>query len=137
MAGLKMLAIGQKTSLGLSWKSSDSAHIVSGPHGLFREVLMLGVGLQLLLFVVSSFAQQQIPENPSPQTDKQLNVNWLYGSYIPKDVPLESLNGHQRVKLYVRQTYITWGIYVKTTFFALHDQVRDTYPQWGDGVEGF
>ncbi len=132
-----MLAIGQRPLPGLSRESSDSARIVSRRRGLFVEVLSLGVGLQLLLFVVSSFAQQQMPDNPSPQTDKQLNVNWLYGSYVPKDVPLQSLNGHQRVKLYVRQTYVTWGIYVKTTFFALHDQVRDTYPQWGDGFEGF
>jgi hypothetical protein len=69
--------------------------------------------------------------------DEQINVNWLYGSYVPKDVPLEPLNGRMRFKLYVRQTFTTPGIYFKTTFFALHDQARDTYPQWGDGFGGF
>src|SRR5664279_5654809 len=136
MAGLNMLTMGHRTSLGLSWKSSVSSHTSPGPPILLRGARALGLGAQLVVLVVSSFAQQPIPDNPSPQTDKQLNVNWLYGSYFPKDVPLEPLDGHQRVKLYVRQTYITWGIYVKTTFFAVHDQVRDTYPQWGDGIEG-
>lgn len=80
---------------------------------------------------------QSPPQNADATTDKQINVNWLYGSYVPKEVSLESLNAHRRWALYTRQTYTTWGIYIKTTFFALHDQQRDAYPQWGDGVEGF
>jgi len=74
-----------------------------------------------------------VPSNP----ESQINVNWLYGSYVPKDVPLESLDGKQRFKLYTRQTYTTWGIYIKTTLFALHDQIHDSNPQWGDSWEGF
>ena len=76
-------------------------------------------------------------QSQSQTTDKQINVNWLYGSYIPKGVPRLPLNGHQRAVLYVRQTYTTPGIYVKTTFFALRDEAADTYPQWGDGFGGF
>ena len=76
-------------------------------------------------------------QSQSQTTDKQINVNWLYGSYIPKGVPRLPLNGHQRAVLYVRQTYTTPGIYVKTTFFVLRDQAADTYPQWGDGFGGF
>jgi len=71
------------------------------------------------------------------KTEGQINVNWLYGSYVPKDVPLESLNAHQRFQLYVRQTYTTWGIYVKTTLFAVTDQRHDTYTEWGQGFSGF
>jgi hypothetical protein len=79
---------------------------------------------------VPAFSQSQPASN-------QLNVNWLYGSYIPKNVPRETLNGHQRAVLYVRQTYTTPGIYVKTLLFTLHDQTTDSYPQWGDGFGGF
>lgn len=69
--------------------------------------------------------------------DSQINVNWLYGSYVPKDVPLEPLSTRRRFELYVRQTYTTWGIYIKTTVFAISDQSHDTYPQWGQGFNGF
>lgn len=70
-------------------------------------------------------------------TSGQINVNWLYGSYVPKDVPLISLDARARVKLYVRQTYTTPGIYIKTTLFAVHDQVADRHPQWGADFVGF
>jgi hypothetical protein len=70
-------------------------------------------------------------------SNKQINVNWLYGSYVPKDVPLRSLNGKERFKLYIRQTYTTPGIYIKTTIFAVRDQVHGRNPEWGDGFGGF
>jgi hypothetical protein len=72
-----------------------------------------------------------------PLGNTQLPVNWLYGAYIPKDAALVALNGQERFKLYVRQTYTTPGIYIKTGFFAMHDQVRDSPPAWGDGFSGF
>ena len=78
-----------------------------------------------------------VSETPASKPMSQINVNWLYGSYVPKDVPLESLDGGQRFKLYTRQTYTTWGIYIKTMLFTVHDQVHDSNPQWGDGAEGF
>lgn len=78
-----------------------------------------------------------VPETQAPKSGSQINVNWFYGSYVPKDVPLESLDGSQRFKLYTRQTYTTWGIYIKTMLFTVHDQVHDSNPQWGDGAEGF
>ena len=67
----------------------------------------------------------------------QINVNWLYGSYVPKDVPLESLSTDRRFQLYLRQTYTTWGIYIKTTLFAVRDQSHNTYPEWGQSFSGF
>ena len=76
-------------------------------------------------------------ETTQPPVNAQLPVNWLYGAYVPKDVPLVPLTGPERFKLYVRQTYTTPGIYIKTGFFAIHDQVRDTPADWGDGFSGF
>jgi hypothetical protein len=82
-------------------------------------------------------AQNQLHEGEESGKDNQINVNWLYGSYVPKDVPLESLNSHRRLKLYIRQTYTGYGIYIKTTLFTIHDQVHGTYPEWGDGFDAF
>jgi hypothetical protein len=95
--------------------------------------------LLILAFrVTACLAQESAPTAPAKSSsDKQINVNWLYGSYVPKDVPLRSLSGHERFKLYIRQTYTTPGIYVKTTFFALRDQDADSNPEWGDGFGGF
>jgi hypothetical protein len=84
--------------------------------------------LALLLLVPSCGAQE-------PSTT--LPVNWIYGAYIPKDAPVQPLTGDQRFKLYLRQTYTTPGIYVKTGFFAIHDQAKETQPEWGDGASGF
>lgn len=105
----------------------------------------------MMILVVPCFAEEAMqaaetqdvsesPEAPAAQEEKpagQINVNWLYGSYVPKDVPLESLNGNQRLKLYIRQTYTTWGIYFKTTLFAVSDQIHDRNPEWGDSWDGF
>lgn len=82
-------------------------------------------------------AQDQLPNSPEIDRDKQINVNWLYGTYLPKEVPLEPLNSDQRVQLYIRQTFTYWGIYMKTTAFALRDQVHHTHPEWGTGFGGF
>jgi hypothetical protein len=80
---------------------------------------------------------QPSPNQPAKDKDKQINVSWLYGSYVPKDVPLESLNGQQRVKLWVRATFTTYGIYAKTAFFSISDQIRNTPSEWGDGWAGY
>ena len=80
---------------------------------------------------------QPAPTQPEAAVNIQLPVNWLYGAYIPKDAPLVALTGRERFKLYIRQTYTTPGIYIKTGFFATHDQVRDTPQDWGDGFPGF
>jgi len=79
------------------------------------------------------FAQVSLPETPQPQGNNQINVNWFYGSYVPKEVRVEPLDSEQRLDLYVRRAYTTKGIYIKTTLFALHDQMQNAYPDWGDG----
>ncbi len=64
-------------------------------------------------------AQETQPSAPAAQeSSKRLQVNWLYGAFVPKDVPLTSLTNSQRGKLYLRQTYLGWGPYLKTGFFA-------------------
>jgi len=76
-------------------------------------------------------------EATQASTDDQVHVNWLYGSYVPKEVPLEPMKASIRFKLYIRQTYTTWGIYVKTICFATRDQIHNAYPEWGDDFEGY
>ena len=103
------------------------------------RVLLKKLPVVLALFVASCQAQE-IPILNSSQRDeakKKVNVNWLYGSYVPKDVPLQALNGRERVTLYFRQTYLTPGIYAKTTLFAVRDQITEHLPEWGDGFPGF
>lgn len=73
----------------------------------------------ILFFGGLCSAQDQSYEGPLAGKDNQIKVNWLYGSYVPKEVQLESLNSHRRVKLYVRQIYTGFGIYIKTTLFAV------------------
>jgi hypothetical protein len=64
-------------------------------------------------------------------------VNWLYGAYVPKDAPLETLTANQRFKLYLRQTFTTPGIYVKTLLFSAGDQLNDSPPGWGRDFGGY
>ncbi len=108
---------------------------------LRREMIFrrLVIRVFVALLVTTSFAQEktQTTGQPEPTVNTQLPVNWLYGAYIPKNAPLVALNGRERFKLYIRQTYTTPGIYIKTGFFAVHDQVRNTPEDWGDGFSGF
>ena len=79
---------------------------------------------------------QQTGQQTGQPSGKQINVNWLYGSFVPKEVPLVPLTPHQRFQLYLRTTYITWGIYFKTLFFAAEGQIKNSPPEW-DGASGF
>ena len=95
------------------------------------------IGFALVTLITTCFAQEPAQSSTQPVTpdvNTQLPVNWLYGAYVPKDVPLVPLNGQERFKLYIRQTYTTPGIYIKTGFFAVHDQVRDTPPGVGGWI---
>lgn len=88
-------------------------------------------------FSVAFSSAQTLRNGPEPKEDNSINVNWLYGSFVPKEVPLEPLSPDRRFQLYIRQTYTTPGIYIKTILFALGDQAHNTNPEWGDGFEGF
>jgi hypothetical protein len=90
-----------------------------------------------LVFVVMTMPGVIPVLSAQSQPDKQINVNWLYGSYVPKEIPLKPLDSNARFKLYVRQTYTTPGIYIKTTLFAVRDQIVDRQPEWGSDFSGF
>jgi hypothetical protein len=83
---------------------------------------------------------QEIPNAPTARVAEQSNpirVNWLYGAYVPRDAELNALTGPQRKRLYIHQTFLTWGIYFKTAMFSLGDQASTSPPQWGDGIDGY
>jgi len=102
----------------------------------FSAILLL-----IFLSTISSWSQEKkepnAPQSTSTQNAEHLDVNWLYGAYIPKDAPLVSLTRRQRRKLFVRQTFTTPGIYIKTEFLALIDQARGDPYEWGGGFEGY
>ena len=75
--------------------------------------LRAAVALVLLAIMVApNFAQESpkmvgkeptaersdVPQTPAAKPDSQINVNWFYGSYVPKDVPLEPMDGAGRFK---------------------------------------
>ena len=64
-------------------------------------------------------------------------MNWFYGAYVPKDVPLLPLTEYQRVKLFERQTFTTPGIYLKSSFLGLLDQASGEPYEWGGGFKGY
>lgn len=101
----------------------------------------LAFGLLISVLAASARTQDKMPDANAPTTKQpgkeELNVNWLYGAYVPKDAPLVPLTNHQRGKLFLRQTFTTPGIYFKTAFLALMDQAKGTPYEWGGGFEGY
>ena len=108
--------------------------------GLFRaRLLSARVSILALLLLVPSCKAQEPSTGAESHAsvNTTLPVNWVYGAYIPKDAPVVPLTGDERFKLYLRQTYTTPGIYVKTVLFSIHDQAKETEPAWGDGISGY
>ncbi len=62
---------------------------------------------------------------------------WIEGVYVPNDQPLITPTAKQRQEIYLRQTLITPGAYMKRMFGAGIDQLRDTPSQWDDGWGGY
>jgi hypothetical protein len=62
---------------------------------------------------------------------------WITGPYIPRDVPLVSLTGQSRERIYLQQTLTTPGPYLKRLFVAGVDQVREVPARWGEGWDGY
>jgi hypothetical protein len=127
--------VGEQTSRALHRGNANLKCVPSACRYLRRLSLILAAGF----LVMGCSAQDQVQGSPtqSAKPAGQLNVNWFYGSYVPKEVALMPLDGRQRFKLYLRQTYTTPGIYIKTALFAIHDQISDSNPEWGDDFEGF
>ena len=101
-----------------------------------RLLLFLGFNMTTLLALLAAAQTSTLPNRPRTQS-ADLNVNWLYGAYVPKDVPLEPLTTKKRFRLYLRQTYTTPGIYVKTALFSLGDQINDSPPGWNRDFGGY
>jgi hypothetical protein len=92
----------------------------------------------VLLFLLPCAAQDAPDKGQAPAGQSgQVQVNWLYGAYVPKEVPLLPLDAKGRFRLYVRQTFTTPGIYLKTAAIAAYDQIVDTPPEWGQGMKGY
>ena len=83
------------------------------------------------------WAQEKGNIDAPSASKEQLEVNWIYGAYVPKESPLLALNRDQRLKLYVRQTFSSPGTYVKTGLFSIGDQITKSPPEWGDGIGGY
>src|ERR1700739_159616 len=113
--------------------------------GLIARLLQIcvaraGCGAILLVVFCPAGPAQTVDEKTSSkaaESNKELQGNWLYGAYIDKDVPLHPLSNHQRFQLFLRQSFLTPGVYVKTAFFALSDQAQNHPPEWGDGFGGY
>jgi hypothetical protein len=127
--------IGEQTSHALYRGNANLKYEPSACCYLRRLFLILAT--EFLVMGCSAQDQVQGSSTSSAKPAGQLNVIWFYGSYVPKEVALMPLDGRQRFKLYLRQTYTTPGIYIKTALFAIHDQISDSNPEWGDDFEGF
>ena len=102
----------------------------------WRAYGLVLTALSLMSFVC--MAQQSSSDSSrKSKSNPELNVNWLYGAYVHKDARLVSLTAEQRFKLYLRQSFTTPGIYVKTLLFSVGDQISGSPPEWGTGFEGY
>jgi hypothetical protein len=105
-------------------------------HSVMLCVLAFLLGGQLWSQTTSERETEEFTSTEGP-TKPELNVNWLYGAYVPQDAPLSPLTQHQRRRLFVRQTFTTPGIYVKTTFLASISQAEGSPYEWGGGLDGY
>ncbi len=64
-------------------------------------------------------------------------TEWLVGAYVSRNRQLVTLTGEQRKRLYLQQTVLTPGAYLKRMFDAGIDQVRGVPYQWDDGWAGY
>jgi hypothetical protein len=67
------------------------------------------LAVMIAVFLPTRLAQDAAKVQPQEAVtaDNQLAVNWLYGAYVPKDVPPIALTGDERYKLLVvRQSFI-------------------------------
>lgn len=62
---------------------------------------------------------------------------WLTGVFVRKGETMTPLTAPQRRVLYLQQTLITPGAYMKRMFAAGIDQARGVPSQWDDGWDGY
>jgi len=114
---------------------AKSNYFRSGKFNFLAGVIVI-FALALQSWGQQQFASRAVEENPEVKKT-QLNVNWFYGAYVPKDAPLISLTGYQRERLFVRQSFTTPGIYLKSSFLALLAQAQGEPYSWGGGIPGY
>jgi hypothetical protein len=90
--------------------------------------------ISVCLFASVCSAQQT---EPAAVENEQLLVNWAYGAYVPKDVPLVPMNPESRLILFERQSFTTPGIYIRSNFLGLLDQAKGSPEEWGGGIKGY
>ncbi len=116
---------------GKYWRSISSRHPA-------WVLCLLTIVLTAAVHGQQQFESGTSVVDPAPKPKpEQLNVNWLYGAYVPKEAPLRHLTAYQRYRLFMRQTFTTPGIYIKSDFLALLDQARGQPYEWGGGMEGY
>lgn len=64
-------------------------------------------------------------------------TEWLVGAYVSRSHQLVTLTREQRRRLYLQQTVLTPGAYLKRMFDATIDQERGVPYQWDDGWAGY
>jgi len=63
--------------------------------------------------------------------------SWLTGVFVKQGETMTPLTGPQRRELYLQQTLITPGAYMKRMFSAGIDQARGVPSEWDDGWGGY
>jgi hypothetical protein len=99
-------------------------------------LLLLSLGGQAWSQEQSEQGKHEFPPRAGAPGEP-LDVSWLYGAYVPQDARLSPLSLRQRQHLFVRQTFTTPGIYVKTVFLASISQAEGSPYEWGGGFEGY
>jgi hypothetical protein len=64
-------------------------------------------------------------------------TEWVVGAYVGRNRKLVPLTAAGREDLYLQQTFLTPGAYLKRMFSAAIDQARGAPPQWDGGVKGY
>jgi hypothetical protein len=101
----------------------------------FSWAFLITAGI-LLCLPSPGFAQQAKAFDPAAEY-QQVMVSWLYGPYVPKDVPRLAMTPQNRLRLYERQSFTTPGIYLKSGLVGTIEQANGTPRDWGGGAEGY
>ena len=64
-------------------------------------------------------------------------TEWVVGAYVGRNRKLVPLSTEAREDLYLKQTFLTPGAYLKRMASAGFDQARGTPSQWDGGVKGY
>ena len=68
---------------------------------------------------------------------KTWESSWLTGVFVKQGETMTQLTGPQRRELYLQQTLVTPGAYMKRMFAAGIDQARGVPDEWDDGWSGY